>query len=606
MGRTIGIDFGTTNSLMSVILTDRDGDSVTSFLQDKNNMPHPSVVCYEGDQVIAGADAKNRIDGADTSMNDSLVRSPKIELAKDIIYINGRERDPVSVVADLMGYLKEHASKSNYLADANLNKAVVSIPVAMDGSTRRKLRSALLQTDIHVVQFVHEPLAALYGYFKEQTDFQHTLNTYQGQLALVFDWGGGTLDLTLCRVINESLTQVRNHGDNTVGGNFLDEAILTEVIKRHAKQENVPIGTRVQPGAKAQLLNACEKAKIDLSIKEKVIVYVPEYYLGDDFDNDIECTLNREDLIQICDHYIKRGLGCIDRLLDEANIDQRQISLCLATGGMINMPIIRARLEQIFSIDRLEISSKGDRIISEGCAWIAHDELKMSLAKSIEIAEARGTFLPVFKSGCELPSEGKNIKEEVSLYCVDPRDQKAKIKIVRPRDVGKFIATDEREPYQVLVVEVDHNARAFLERIIVDMRIDDNFILTVTSQSSMSGDSSNCEIYDLEFALKLPEGQSGKDDFFPEGLAPKGASPELGIVISRENVIREHKHRDGNRRIAELQWAAVPGEYLYTFEPRSFDPDHGNATKLQHDEKLYYQPCSGCGRRFNDQDCKCG
>jgi molecular chaperone DnaK len=600
MAKVIGIDFGTTNSLLSVVL---DGQA-RSFLNEKG-MPHPSTICYDSDQVVAGTRAKERIDDNDTSMNESLVRSPKVQLAKDNIYINGREKDPVSVVTDLMRFLKQSAAMDRASDDANLDRAVVSIPVAMDGRTRKKLRDALLQAGIQIVQFVHEPLAALYAYFKDQVNFQHTLSNYQGRLALVFDWGGGTLDLTLCRVIDGAVTQVMNVGDNGVGGDYVDEAILHYVLAKHAEQEGVPAGAAVEPGARAKLLNACEKAKIDLSTKEKVLIYVDDYYLGGDFDGDIECTLTRSDLAEISEHFVNRGLSCIDRVLDKLNIDQRQISLCLATGGMVNMPMIRSRLEQIFSIDRLELSDKGDRIISEGCAWIAHDELQMTLAKSIEIAEARGAFLPVFKSGTRLPVEGDAIKNQVGMYCVDPRDGKAKFKIVRPRDVNKASAVDEREPYDLLTVSVDSKAKQFLERIILDFIIDDNFIVSVTAKSSLLGDSSSCEIFDLEFSLSLPSTEEVTADFFNSGFESADLNPELGIVVSRENVVRESVDQNGRLNIMKKQLDAVPGEYLYTYSPRAFDPENGHATKLQDDEKLYYQPCSGCKRRFNDPDCRC-
>ena len=601
MPKVIGIDFGTTNSLISVILDSR----ARSFLNE-NKMPHPSIVCYDGEQVVVGARAKERIDGADMGMNENLVRSPKVELTKDSIYINGREKDPVSVVSDLMRYLKEQAAKNKISEDANLDRAVVSIPVAMGGRTRKRLRDALLQAGIHVVQFVHEPLAALYCYFKDQPDFQHALSSYQGRLALVFDWGGGTLDLTLCRVVNGAVTQIMNVGDNGVGGDYIDQAIMVEVIKRHAEKEAVPAGTAVEPGARAKLLNACEKAKIDLSTKEKVIIYVPDYYLGRDADGDIQCTLVRDDLVSICEHIVNRGLSCIDRVLDKLNIDQRQISMCLATGGMVNMPMIRTRLEQIFSIDRLEISAKGDRIISEGCAWIAHDGLQMTLAKPIEISEARGAFLPVFKSGTPLPTEGGAIHTSVGVYCIDPRDRKAKIKIVRPTDVDKRAATDARLPYDMLVVEVDEKAKPFLERIILDFVIDDNFIVTVNAKSSLIGDTSSCEIYDLEFSLSLPRGEK-VDEYWSKGeVETESLLGEVGSVVSRENIVREYIDSSGTTRIFQKQKHAVPGEFLYTYSPRSFDPASGDSSELQDLEKLYYQPCSICKRRFNDPECRCG
>jgi len=601
MTKTIGIDFGTTNSLISVVLDNQ----ARSFLNEKN-MPHPSTVCYDGSQVVAGTRAKERIDNTDVAMNESLVRSPKIQLLKDSITINGREKDPVSVVTDLMRFLKEHAVIDRASGDVNLDRAVVSIPVKMDGRTRKKLRDAFLQAGINVIQFVHEPLAALYAHFKDQPDFNRALSIYDGRRPiLVFDWGGGTLDLTLCRVLDGVITQIKNVGDNDVGGDYIDEAILSEVLKRHANSEQVPAGSPVEPGARAKLLNACEKAKIDLSTKEKVLIYVDDYYIGGDFDGDIECELTREELSNICEPFINRGLSCITRLLDDLKIDQRHISLCLATGGLVNMPMIKSRLEQIFSIDRLELSSKGDRIISEGCAWIAHDNLHMSLAKPIEIAEARGAYLPVFKGGMRLPIEGETIPSQVALYCVDPRDKIAKIKIVRPNDVGKVSMSDERSPYDVLAVGVDDKAKAFLERIVVDFFIDDNFIVSVSAKSSLVGDVSTCEIFDLEFSLSLPEAEHVEIFPFDQGLEVNSSSPEKGLVTSRENVIRVYLDRNKKVKIMPQQVNAVPGEYLYTYSPRSFDPENGNVTRMQVNEKLFYEPCSICKRRYNDPNCNC-
>ena len=601
MTKSIGIDFGTTNSLISVVLD----NEARSFLNEKK-MPHSSSVCYDGNQVIAGSRAKERIDETDTAMNESLVRSPKVQLAKDSITINGREKDPVNVVTDLMRFLKENAASDRVSENANLDRAVVSIPVKMDGRTRKKLRDALLQAGINVVQFVHEPLAALYAHFKDQPDFDRALSMYDGRRpVLVFDWGGGTLDLTLCRVLDGVVTQIKNVGDNDVGGDYVDEAILSAVLSKHAIIENVPVGAPVEPGARAKLLNACEKAKIDLSTREKVLIYVDDYYIGGDFDGDIQCELTREDLSKICEPFVNRGLNCITRLLDDLKIDQRHISLCLATGGMVNMPMIKSRLEQIFSIDRLELSPKGDRIISEGCAWIAHDNLHMSLAKPIEIAEARGAYLPVFKGGLRLPLEGETIHSEIAMYCVDPRDQVAKIKIVRPNDVGKSSMSDERSPYDVLTVEVDDKAGIFLERISVDFYIDDNFIVTVKAKSSLIGDESSCEIFDLEFALSLPELEQVDSFPFDQGLEFKDSSPEKGIVISRENVIRVYYDRNNKIKPMPQQNNAIPGEYLYTYSPRSFDPEYGDATKMQVKEKLFYEPCAICRRRFNDPNCNC-
>ena len=128
----------------------------------------------------------------------------------------------------------------------------------------------------------------------------------------------------------------------------------------------------------------------------------------------------------------------------------------------------------------------------------------------------------------------------------------------------------------------------------------------MTSKSTLIEHSSSCEIYDLEFSLILPGSHSETTDFFLEGFESLDSNPESGIVVSRDNVIRESIQMGGGSKKTILQKAAVPGEYLYTYQPRSFDTENGDATELQHLEKLYYQPCSACGRRFNDIDCQCG
>ena len=592
MAKIIGIDFGTTNSLISVVLSGK----VKSFLNDQR-LPHPSVVCYDSKGIIVGREAKERLSDNVEGVLDNIVRSPKIMLGKGNLFISGREIQPSKVITDLMTFLKHDAEQNDDDSGADLSQAVVSIPVAMDGRARVELRDALLQAGIHTVQFVHEPLAAFYGYLKDQPDLDDKLRFYHDKLTLVFDWGGGTLDLTLCQLTDGAVTQVVNVGDNTVGGDFIDKAIKSYVLEQHTTNNNINSALPVNPGAKARLLHACEKAKIDLSDKEKILIYVPDYYAVDEEYRDIELFLTRENLDSVSQKYINRGLNAISDLLEKLNIDQRQIALCLATGGMVNMPAIKQRLLQLFSIDRLEVSSKGDRIISEGCAWIAHDDLRVSLAKPIEIVEARQSYYSVFKSGTPLPYEGEIITESLDMYCVDPRDGKAKFQIVRPEQIKKSAASDPRMTYDNLVVKVDDKAKAFFERINLDFTIDDNFIIGVTASSSLTNDTDHCEIYDLEFSLSLPDTSSVKIKQCVNSTEEEintNSIRENGAVCARSNVTQK-KGKD----------ALVPGEFLRTYNVRAFDPEQGSATPIQSEEKLFYQPCSICQRYYNHPECHC-
>ena len=215
MVQRVGIDFGTTNSLISVIT--RAG---LAKCFDDTGRPHPSVVRYEGEKVICGKKARDKLEKLVIGVLGNTVRGPKKLLGSEHINVDGRIMTPVEVIADYIKYLVADADDSDIDQIADLTRAVVTIPVALDGRGRQTLREAMLNAGVYVETFVHEPLAALYGYFKDQPNTRDVLAYYDGKMVLVFDWGGGTLDLTLCKIVNGSIVQVLNRGNNLVGGDI--------------------------------------------------------------------------------------------------------------------------------------------------------------------------------------------------------------------------------------------------------------------------------------------------------------------------------------------------------------------------------------------------
>jgi molecular chaperone DnaK len=196
-GQIFGLDFGTTNSLLSVI--GRDGRPI--HLTDEKDRPHPSVVWYRGGDVIVGRRARENLDGGAEAITGSFVRSPKRLLDQDApIHVGGRDLDPRDVVAEVLQFLREDAATGQPVK-RQVERAVMTIPVKLDGAGRRRLREAARKAGIGIVQFVHEPLAALYAYLRSTTDYRRRLPELDGCRILVFDWGGGTLDLTLAKSI---------------------------------------------------------------------------------------------------------------------------------------------------------------------------------------------------------------------------------------------------------------------------------------------------------------------------------------------------------------------------------------------------------------------
>ncbi|MGM8936674.1 Hsp70 family protein [Pseudomonas neustonica] len=505
MVQRIGIDFGTTNSLISVVT--REGE-IFSF--DEMGRPHPSVIRYEGENVICGRRARDKLEHLGVGVMGNTVRGPKKLLGKETVNIDGRTITPVEVIADYITHLIEHARDSDVEQVADLTRAVVTIPVALDGRGRQDLRQALLRAGVYVDTFVHEPLAALYGYFKDLDNTNDALSFYEGRMILVFDWGGGTLDLTLCKIVDGALVQILNRGNNMVGGDYLDDAILTYVLDQHAVKFGWTAETQsaVNPGMRAKLLTQCEKAKITLSTRDKTNIFLTDYYQGEnEEETEIDVWLTRAELEKICTRLVYQGINEIDALLasDKADVDPQSLALCLATGGMVNMPMIKSKLTEYFGVSGLHISEKGDRIISEGAAWIANDNLQLALAKPFELVEARNSLLAIIHEGTRLPLRGESIQKKQSMYCSDPRDGKAIFTFKRPQMVQKCAAADPRTTYGNMVVEVNPAFPPLSERIELTVTIDDNLILHTQAIATDHKEPVREQFYDLEFSLVVNE-----------------------------------------------------------------------------------------------------
>lgn len=584
MEGVFGFDFGTTNSLISII----EGGRCISFLDSK--LPHPSVVCYQGDEVIVGRKAKERLATSETGVIGNIVKSPKSLLGESKVFVEGVSKDPKSIVADIVRYVRNHAIEQE---PGEYDSAVVTIPVDMNGKQRKELREAFRISGINIIQFIHEPLAALYGHLRSQDNFKQEVQKLNRELILVFDWGGGTLDLTLCQIVDGMLVQLSNDGSSNVGGDIIDEIIRNEIVRRYLNDQEITEDLPQQVDATQRLLDRAERSKIDLSKKDSVQVFIPDYFLTDKYDVDIEYTLHRAEVEEMIQDKVDEGIQRIHHLLSEARISPSSVALCLATGGMVNMPCIKSRLREIFGPQRLCISERGNTIISEGAAWVAHDKANLSLAKNIELLVAPHAFFPVIKAGAKMPREGEvQCTARLNLYCTDPRDGFAKLQIQSPKRPGRKIqATDERNMLDVISINVDDKAKPYFERLEFQLEVDENLILHASAKSLVKNDSDNLEIHNLEFGLDLTN--TVEDEEPIEAYEPIGviSSVDNGISL-RPNVVMQKND------------SLIPGELLYSYNPEYFDtrrspPEH------QELEKLYYQPCSFCKRPSNHPLCNC-
>lgn len=580
----VGFDFGTTNSLVSAVIGNRVID-----VHDDEGRPHPSVVRYEGEAVIVGREAREALEEVGIGVHGNTVRSPKFLLGDEIVPVGGVDRSPIDVVADVIRYVREqslaHPQGKNL---GGLDRAVVTIPVNMNGLRRAALREAFAQVGISIVQFVHEPFAALYGYLRGSKDPEGALRELARRNVLVIDWGGGTLDLTLCRIEQGRILQIRNLGSHTVGGDQFDKVIADEVVKRFVLQHGVAAEDAPTPEARLRLRQVAEENKIALSTRANVTFYRPGYF--PESGKTLEYTLSRQELEEMTRPLVAQGIKEVEALLDAVGLAPSQVSRCIVAGGMAAMPSIRSRLHELFGPQRVDIPDNSATLVSQGAAWIAHDQQRLVLSKPIEIELARGARLPVLHMGRPMPADGDHQHEEVHLYCTDPSDGKAKIALVTPERVSATPqAGDPRETIGMLTLEVDPTAPPLHERIKLDLEINDDLILTLTALSSQREDRQSATYFELEFGIGFP----GASEIKPSPRTVSAARATGGLVV-RAN-ISDKKDR-----------SLVPGDVLHKYTPAAFSRLPGDrATEEQVREHLYYQPCAVCKRPWGHPACRC-
>ncbi len=326
--------------------------------------------------------------------------------------------------------------------------------------------------------------------------------------------------------------QIASLGDNEVGGDEFDGRLRNLIRQKHAAAHKLEdIVSLEQPGMAAKLLNQCELVKIELSRPdaESHDVIIRNFLRVEGPAQNLVASVSKKELEGISSTIVARGLARIDEMLEQTRLTNQDIEFCLATGGMVNMPAIRNGLTERF-IGRVPTLNNSDRIIAEGAAWIAHDDLRLTLAKPIELLVADtsgiGTYYPLVPAGLELPMENQVVPAANSrLFCVDPREGVAVIEFAKPIRTGSALLTDPRKALCVLNVPVDCKAAPLLERIECHLQIDHDYVVTATLRSTGRGAQTKAEFHDLDFGLALPahgelKGGQGTDAGNLEGSGP--------------------------------------------------------------------------------------
>ena len=373
-----------------------------------------------------------------------------------------------------------------------------------------------------------------------------------------------------------------------VGGDRFDERIQNFVKDKHAQEHGLTTWPGETDGAQARLLEECEIAKIDLSTGTTHTIFVRNYLRAEGPARDLNVTITRDELVALTRDLVQDGATTVDRLLSSTSQKDTAVALCLATGGMVRMPYIHEQLQQRFGLSRIRFAPHGDRIIAEGAAWIAHDRQRLCFAKPFEILDADGSYVAIVHAGQTLPVEGQTKQVPINFYCVDPRDGIAKLQFARPKQPSRVQPADPRQVYTTLTLQVDPRATPLVERLAINLKIDDNLVVHVTAKSTVRGDMVEAAIHDLEFGLQLQiPGEPTRQNAGAErkrGTATTTWRPRARTVTNPSAIALR-----SNVTWSDVRTNLIPGEMI-KWDTRSA------ITERQHQEHVYYIPCCLCHR----------
>lgn len=514
---SIGIDFGTTNSL--IVAYDKKKNAFSYFnFKDRGNTPTPtsSTVWYHDGMVEVGKIARDNINLFGDMEGHHFERSIKLKLGtSQNLDIFGDPVPPYSVAGTIISRLKEIAI-NEWKAEkvgVDMSRAVFTVPINFSGDARRDLRKAANEAGIEVTTFIHEPFAAIIGYlfskYENETNQQirQRLDDLEGKHILTFDWGGGTLDITVVKVQGGKMVELGTAELTNVAGDKFDEDIAqyawNTFINQYGAKYTPEYLEKIRKKKWDRMLAIAEQCKFELS-RWKATDFILERVTGG--YEDIDLTITRSDFEGLIADALDAACNRIDEALHQAGIQDIDIYKVLLTGGTCYIPAVKARLNEKFGQRVAEVKN-ADLAIAQGAAVIAEMGWLPFLTKDIQIALSDGSFWPIFEHDMPIAVH-KSAYNSEEFCCVDSRNKRAKIIVCE----GLGQVRDKN--LAVLNIPVPGHYD-YGDEIVVEAELDKNIVLVIKGHSKLAVSNGHAirktaEITQLCFGLDFHGGSHGE------------------------------------------------------------------------------------------------
>ena len=371
MGKVVGIDLGTTNSVVAAI----EGGQPSVIINAEGLRTTPSIVAYTKKQeLLVGQIAKRQavINPENTFFSvKRFIGSKELELSQDAKQL------PYKVVKDKNGNVKINCSSLNkefspeevsaqvlrkLINDATsylgqeVTQAVITVPAYFNDSQRQATMDAGKIAGIEVLRIINEPTAASLAY---------GLDKKQNETILVFDLGGGTFDVSILEVGDGIFEVLATAGDTSLGGDDFDKVLVNWLVKEFKDQEEIDLTEDIQ--ALQRLTEAAEKAKMELSTVEKTTIHLPFITADKTGPKHIEKDLTREIFENLCQELIERCRIPVEKALSDARLEKSDVNEVALVGGSTRIPAIQKLVESLTN-KKPNQSVNPDEVVAIGAA----------------------------------------------------------------------------------------------------------------------------------------------------------------------------------------------------------------------------------------------